>query len=723
MATASAFSYAQAAKGQNSNPESPQSTSQATDSLSTIPASATTTLDDASVAGSGNQDTSGAPADKHDAASTIGSESDIRSESVLSRRTDGRKEEELSRLERPWRRADREPSTRSTDDADSKRRKGKKKGDKPAEEEQPKIELTEAPVPSVNIWQQRKEAAAAKVIKPDDASSTAASEDVKPLPKATDFAGAVNGHKSTRKADAPRPERASRGARVADREARDGKGELPPSVDDAMLWPTPETAVQEDKDSKKKSDTKPESKETQDDAGKPRSKEKWVTYDYVPTVNFETQLPQIRNTKPRGGARNVNGGRPSIPGQTGDKAAAAAPAAKTNDRRQSTANGAPRTGSQPPNKRASVDVATLRDQRKVSGSTTSEKAKDATPAPAVRRTRRLDKSSTNLQQEQMQPPRDRAEGRTDRGRGGYRGRGGHHTSTHPQHQHTSSFNGNGPVSGRPQGPYSPPPRGGHGQMFMPPSQRGRGRSNAANFHRMSLPNGRIPAVQTQFASYEYPMAPMSAIPFQPQPYWDNMTVPVLKNQIEYYFSIENLCKDMYLRQRMDSQGFVPLHFIAAFKRVRELSADIGMLRAVCEMSMDIDLAVGEDDVERVRRREGWESFILPLEDRDDLARNSGPAQLSFKNRVPYAMQPQFNGMQMPYGMPSPPAFVPQDFQQFDHHAVNGVNGINGHNHKGSQLSAAVPDFAPSGAVQNPAPKANGAVNGTHEKQNGVHAEA
>ncbi|OAQ99739.1 hypothetical protein LLEC1_04606 [Akanthomyces lecanii] len=708
MATASAFSYAQAAKGQNSNPESPQSTSQATDSLSTIPASATTTLDDASVAGYGNQDTA-TLADKHDAASIIGSESDIRSESVLSRRTDGRKEEELSRLERPWRRADRDiqSSTRSTDDADSKRRKGKKKGDKAAEEEQPKIELTEAPVPSVNIWQQRKEAAAAKVVKPDDASSTAASEDAKPLPKATDFAGAVNGHKSTRKADAPRPERATRGARVADREARDGKGELPPPVDDAMLWPTPETAVQEDKDSKKKTDAKSEFKDAQDDAGKPRSKEKWVTYDYVPTVNFETQLPQMRNTKPRGGARNVNGGRPSAPSQTGDKTAAAAPAPKTNERRQSTANGAPRTDSQPPNKRASVDVATLREQRKVSGSTTSEKAKDATPAPV----------------EQMQPSRDRAEGRTDRGRGGYRGRGGHHTSTHPQHPHAASFNGNGPVTGRPQGPYSPPPRGGHGPMFMPPSQRGRGRGNAANFHRMSLPNGRIPAVQTQFASYEYPMAPMSAMPFQPQPYWDNMTVPVLKNQIEYYFSIENLCKDMYLRQRMDSQGFVPLHFIAAFKRVRELSADIGMLRAVCEMSMDIDLVVGEDDVERVRRRDGWESFILPLEDRDDLARNHGPVQLSFKNRAPYAMQPQFNGMQMPYGMPSPPAFVPQDFQQFDHHAVNGVNGINGHNHKSSQLSAAVPDFAPSGAVQNSTPKANGTVNSTYEKQNSVHAGA
>lgn len=389
MATASAFSYAQAAKGQGtaSNPESPQTPSQDAGSLSTIPASAATPLDDAPDAESRTQDTVDSSADRHEADSTIGSESDLRSESVLSRRTDAPKEHELSRLERPWRRADREAlsSTRSVDDNDSRRRKPKKKGsDKPAEEEQPKVELSEAPIPSVNIWLQRKEAAASKGVKSDDASSTAASDDVKSTTRFADAVSgvSVNGAKPARKPDAARPERAARGSRVADREARDGKGELPPSVDDAMLWPTPETAVQEDKDSKKKTDAKPEPKEAQEDAGKPRSKEKWVAYDYVPTVSFETQLPQMRNSKPRGGARNVNGGRPNAAAQTGDKAAAPNAAPKANDRRQST-NGVPRTGSQPPSKRASVDVAAIREQRKVSGNAAAEKPKDAAAAPAV----------------------------------------------------------------------------------------------------------------------------------------------------------------------------------------------------------------------------------------------------------------------------------------------------------------------------------------------------
>ncbi|PTB80901.1 winged helix DNA-binding domain-containing protein [Trichoderma longibrachiatum ATCC 18648] len=203
------------------------------------------------------------------------------------------------------------------------------------------------------------------------------------------------------------------------------------------------------------------------------------------------------------------------------------------------------------------------------------------------------------------------------------------------------------------------------------------------------------------------MTPMTAMPFQPQPYWDNMLVPVLKSQVEYYFSIENLCKDVYLRARMDSQGFVPLHFIASFKRVRELSADIALVRAVCEMSTELDLVVGEDDIERVRRSQAWESFVLPLEVRDELARNHGPTHLTFKNR-PAQMPPQFNGMPVPYGMTSPQAYaVPTDaaFQQQlpeDSFVSQGVNGFaNGHSngHVGSsQLSADVPDFSPSGVL-------------------------
>jgi len=44
----------------------------------------------------------------------------------------------------------------------------------------------------------------------------------------------------------------------------------------------------------------------------------------------------------------------------------------------------------------------------------------------------------------------------------------------------------------------------------------------------------------------------------------------LKQQIEYYFSVENLCKDIYMRQQMDKEGYVNLSTLLKFKRTKSL---------------------------------------------------------------------------------------------------------------------------------------------------------
>lgn len=229
--------------------------------------------------------------------------------------------------------------------------------------------------------------------------------------------------------------------------------------------------------------------------------------------------------------------------------------------------------------------------------------------------------------------------------------------------------------------------------------------------------------------------------YQPAPFYDGMLVAMLKGQIEYYFSIENLCKDMYLRQRMDSQGFVPLHFVAGFKRIRDLSVDMNLIRAVCEDSTVIEYIVGEDDGERLRSREAWQKFVLPMADRDELARNDGPAQFTYKNRS-YGYAPQFNGIPpMAYGMPTAYPTNPNDpaFQQFvdtNNLEQGGDAAINGNG--ATQLSAEVPDFSPSNSVTFRADAealkatkpeaASGLTNGhvetplTNGLTNGVHAE-
>merc|ERR1719160_1088793 len=45
---------------------------------------------------------------------------------------------------------------------------------------------------------------------------------------------------------------------------------------------------------------------------------------------------------------------------------------------------------------------------------------------------------------------------------------------------------------------------------------------------------------------------------------------LVQRQVEYYFSAENLQKDMYLRQQMNEQGWVNIHIIAGFNRLRKL---------------------------------------------------------------------------------------------------------------------------------------------------------
>lgn len=46
------------------------------------------------------------------------------------------------------------------------------------------------------------------------------------------------------------------------------------------------------------------------------------------------------------------------------------------------------------------------------------------------------------------------------------------------------------------------------------------------------------------------------------------------HQVEFYFSPDNLAKDVFLRRQMDSDGWVKVSVIAKFNRVKSLSSDI-----------------------------------------------------------------------------------------------------------------------------------------------------
>ncbi|KAI3734401.1 hypothetical protein L6452_13869 [Arctium lappa] len=118
------------------------------------------------------------------------------------------------------------------------------------------------------------------------------------------------------------------------------------------------------------------------------------------------------------------------------------------------------------------------------------------------------------------------------------------------------------------------------------------------------------------ASYIYvptlPPEPYRGAPLLPHAPSSSMFIPLMDpplhvlihNQIEYYFSDENLVKDNFLRSQMDEEGWVPIALIAGFRRVQSLTNDIQMI-----LNSLRDSATVEIQGEKVRRRSEWRRWI------------------------------------------------------------------------------------------------------------------
>ncbi|KAK1996846.1 La domain-containing protein [Colletotrichum falcatum] len=784
---ATAFSYAQAAKGQVATTSATQPTENGKDAANSVNGEQTTAETSAVKSGNSVDDeTSRNTPLKAQIASTqdgpsVPAEANTNNTSAAASVTDSRRDDEDAVTEGSVRRSEKSArsasaSTRVTDDAEPKKgsrkpRKGKAgkesgedvKKDKPAEQEkeQPKIELVEAPLPSVNIWTQRKETQAAKtsVTLPANGASDASnpadawpnSQESKRKSKAVDATEAVNGaatsNKSQRKVgdgEGTVRRNGARGSRVIDRDSR--PTEVPPPVGDVQSWPTPETAVKETvKEEKRKPSDKTERPDTdaQDDAAsKGRSKDKWERMDFVPTVQFSTPIPSVRGS--RGGRGGARGGRDvasrgghgaSAAAAAADKpAGAAVPSSKSGSEARERArdgNTPARTNSQPPaaNKRASME-ASSKEQRKPSAPSSSDRNKE---------------SQSNATNEQAGPVRERGEGRGDRGRGGYRGRGSHPGNV-PMHSQQPSYMGNG-NSFSSQGPrqFTNPSlhqNGNFASSYGGSQSRGgrggRGQSNGSGAFRGAggpSNSGRMRQVQTNISQvswdYSMPMTPGSYPAFYEQ------TRHLMIPQFEYYFSVENLLKDEFLRKHMDSQGFVPLELVLGFSRVRTV-ADPQTLRAICAECPQLDYVIGDDGVERLRSRTHWQKFVYSkMELRFESARNAGPQY--FYPRSLHAMAPYDHGMLGDYPVVSPSAYpngTENGYVAYPTELPAGrTNGLVNGAGPETQLSAQVPEFQPGTSEQAGAHTEHGSkieqlVNGSAESHtesapfiNGNHAQS
>ncbi|RYC62509.1 hypothetical protein CHU98_g3693 [Xylaria longipes] len=595
----------------------------------------------------------------------------------------------------------------------------------------PKVELFEAPVPSVNFWTQRQQAQKAKTV--DLPASTGVnptqSTDSKarsPNSEAVDSnRGTFNGKQGSKRDGEPSRNGTNQGSRRAaprGAKAHEKQSEINLVANNPASWPTPETAAVNLKTQTQTQPEKPEKEDKEDGgASKPKQKKEWVQLpDFVPTVKFETTIPN--NTRgPRGGR---------VGGSRGGRDVAASHHSANPTERAQDANAGSR-----PNVGSKREGAGTREGRKnvphaehsklpkestslkpnhsgvVNGTNHEQPGKTSTPSQQPEENAKGSESQKDIKAQTNRDAHPQGQNTAnhrngERTRGGGRGRGGFnqnnpngmshyaqnaYTNQHHAYQFPSNGSRHLPYgTGYPPMSYSFPGQPGPGQRKSTNSSRGRG-------------SGRMPAMAPMNVPYDanmYPAPNSGMYPFEA----GNNLLQLAQTQVEYYFSVENCVKDWYLRTYMDSQGFVPIAFIASFNRMRELLVDLNILRQACLASTVLELIMGGDGVERVRSKEGWDKWVIQdMNLRDPSARHDGPSTWqAFGNGFQHPM------MSPHYPVEAPPVFSPTS----EHGFVNGnygmpplnaptMNGVNGHTrpHE-SQLSAAVPEFSPSTATFN-----------------------
>lgn len=484
----------------------------------------------------------------------------------------------------------------------------------------------------------------------------------------------------------------------------------PPPVKDEISWPTPDTAtVQEPKERKPAPEKDSEEKnEEGGSSGKSRKKPEWKPVPVVPNILWETPSMRERSTRSAPGNSEGRGrGGAAVRGRGNFRGSANGVASRnTAQSGEEARNGRTETAEDAPVKpqrNASVSSQTRSTTKAAAQQSKDTSNVDAKPVPQRSNKPKAEANVADGQDGETIPepiPRgpkaDEGEGASQNrdgqaarptplekaptregnwngsGRGakrGGRGRGGSRefvNGHHGPHAFANSnpgpdFTGASPF-GVPQSPSFQAPRGNHQGSFSGPGRAGwRGNSRAQSFPVENSYN-RYPPYPAPMHGYgqgmfDYNGYPMSAMPYNPM-MDPNYLFSVVTAQVEYYFSIDNLLKDMFLRKNMDSQGFVYLEVIASFNRVKSLTQDRELLRQVCLQSEAVQIRIGEDGKERVRKSQDYQQFILPMDERFAAARHEGPKQLDVPEQRLPAIYGQMNfnphgGIIHPMSMPHP----------------------------------------------------------------------
>lgn len=158
-------------------------------------------------------------------------------------------------------------------------------------------------------------------------------------------------------------------------------------------------------------------------------------------------------------------------------------------------------------------------------------------------------------------------------------------------QDSAAGSSNGGAGGNPSGESRRYRGSSRGPSSRPSSSRWRGNFRPSYYNRYNNAPGR---------GGQPPYAPLR-LPQDPDQFNEQ-----IKRQIEYYFGIDNLCRDIYLRKNMNNEGWISLNLISNFNRVRDLKIEIPRMVEALK-----DSQVVEVKDECIRRRDDWARWTFP----------------------------------------------------------------------------------------------------------------
>jgi len=98
-------------------------------------------------------------------------------------------------------------------------------------------------------------------------------------------------------------------------------------------------------------------------------------------------------------------------------------------------------------------------------------------------------------------------------------------------------------------------------------------------------------------------------PEQPENAVDEATAyALILEQLEHYFSVKNLCRDVFMRSYMDCEGWVPLPFLSDFNCIRSVSDDLDLVR---KCARDSELLEWNEEHDKLRLKENWGRWLFP----------------------------------------------------------------------------------------------------------------